>query len=208
MKKFFEVTLPDEPFKTTTNLNNKVTCLYEGPKYLVVRVDDATHKLVNVAGSSDNLNDLDLAKFVEEGYSFHILDASVNPFEAAYLTGTYTHDDIPDYEETLPSGEKWTYSFDAGTGVISHVYKNLDMTYNNGAYSTPERLTHGTTKEDFLTGANNLLELLEKSLNENDFLPDEKKKLEDYRTFLKSLSTNYTNIDHWKIRWPIDIPNF
>lgn len=208
MRKFFEVTLPDEPFKAETTLNKKVQCLYDGPKYLLVRVEDATGKVVSSVNGSDTIDGLYAETFNEEGHSFHVLDASVNPFEAAYLSYAYTHPDIEPYVETLPNGDKWEYNYETKTGLLSHLFKQLDLKYDGGKYIAPERVVHGTSREDFFNGVNGLLEGLTKSLSENDFLPEEKAKLEEYKTWLSKLEKDYANIDHWKIKFPTDIPMY
>lgn len=208
MKKFFEVTLPDEPFKTETTLNKKVQCTYDGPKYLLIRVDDATGQVVGAVSGSDSLDGLNAESFNEEGHSFHVLDASINPFEAAYISYAYTHPEIESYVETLPNGDKWEYNYEKSTGVLSHLYKALNLKYVGGKFVMPERITHGTSREDFFNGINGLLEGLTKSLNENDFLPEERTKLEEYKSWLSTLEKDYANIDHWKIRFPTDIPMY
>ena len=208
MRKFFDVILPDEPFKTETTLNKKVQCLYDGPKYLLIRVDDTTKQVVGAVTGSDSIDGLNAESFTEEGHSFHVLDASLNPFEASYLTYAYTHPDIDPYIETLPNGDKWEYHYEPKTGVLSHLFEGLGLKFINGNFEMPKRIVHGTTREDFFNGVTGLLEGLTKSLNENDFLPEERTKLEEYKTFLTNLEKEYANIDHWKIRFPTDLPMY
>ena len=208
MRKFFDVILPDEPFKTETTLNKKVQCLYDGPRYLLIRVDNSTDHVVGSVTGSDSLDGLNAESFNEEGHSFHVLDASANPFEAAYLTYSYTHPDIEPFEEVLPNGEKWEYHYEPKTGVLSHLFRALGLKFNNGKFSMPERIVHGTSREDFFTGVDGLVEGLTKSLSENDFLPEEKKILEDYKVWLTGLEKEYAGIDHWKIKFPTNIPMY
>lgn len=210
MKKFFNVILPDEPFKSETTLNQVVQCQYDGAKYLLIRVDDSDNKVVNAVAAANTIEELNLDSWNEEGHSFHVLDASVHPFEAAYLTHSYTHGEVENFKETLPNGDVWEYVYEDNKGIIAQIYKNIDLVFdrNSKTFSEPSRMAHGTTRESFFEGAAVILKDVTKALEENDFLPEEKKVLEDYKKFLTDLPATFANVDHWKIRFPANIPMY
>jgi len=206
MRKFFTFKISDEPYKTTTSLNKTVDAIYEGPKFLALCVHTATGEVRYIARSGETEDELQMSNLVDndEDTEFIVLNASEKTFEAAYLTGTYTHDPIPDYIETLPTGETWTYSFSGG-GIAQNYY-GQDLLYLDGEFGTPRFREHATNRESVLQGAANLVIMITKSLDENDYTSEEKAKLEEYKTWLSTINTAYPNIDHWKLPFPANPP--
>jgi hypothetical protein len=207
MRKFFTFKLSDEPYKTTTNLNKTVDAIYEGPRFLALCVHTPTGEIRYIARAGETEDVLDMANLVDDDpeTEFIVLDANEKTFEAAYLTSDYQHDPIPDYEYELPNGQKYTYIF-AGGG-ISQNYYTQDMFYRDNEFTTPRFREHAVTRESVLQGAQNLIEMINKSVGENDYTDQERADLEEYKTFLQSLSTaEYANIDHWKFPFPANPP--
>lgn len=209
MRKFFTFKISDEPYKTTTNLNKTVDAIYEGPRFLALCVHMPTGEIRYIARAADNEQDLEFAQLVDDDpeTEFIILDAKEKTFEAAYLNNLYTHDPIPDFVDVLPDG-KGTYTYAWAGGGITQNYYTQDMFYRNGEFTTPRFREHAVTRESVFEGAKISAEIIEKSLAENDYTPDERTELENYKNWLKNLETAYAGIDHWKIPFPADPPKY
>lgn len=211
MKKFFTFVLPDEPYKNTTELNQVVNAVYEGNRYLAVRVNPQTDIVEGVIRSNENLEDLDqfLSTYKEEGYLIVVIDAAVHPFEAAYITGDYTHDIIEDPTYELPRGlGTWTYHYDDYTGGISQAFYQFTLKYNGGRFSGPDYRMHAVTRESLFEGAKLQAKTIEESLKVNDYTDEDRKTLEDYAKWLKDLPKTYEGVDHWKITFPTNVPKY
>ena len=206
MRKFFTFKISDEPYKTTTNLNKTVDAIYEGPKFLALCIDISTNEIKYIARSGETEEELQLTNLIDDdpNTEFIVLDASVKTFEAAYLTGYYTHDPIPDHIETLPTGETWTYTFSGG--CITQNYFGQDMFYVNGEFTTPRFREHAITRETMFSGIQNTINMINSSLANNDYKPEEQQAIEEYKSWLSNLETTYPNIDHWKLPFPPSPP--
>lgn len=210
MKKNFTVILPDEPYKTSIALNKTVQCTYEGVRYLIARLEDSTNIVQNIVKGNDSLDQLDIESHKEEGYSFFIIDAAQNPLEAAFLSHTYTHGDIDPYEETLPTGEVWKHVYESGNGILEHIYIPFTLKYNlaSKTFSGPDRRIHFITRESFFDGMKDFPARIREALEINDYTDEERAKLENHLIWLENLETTYADVDHWKIPYPTDIPQF
>ena len=208
MKKFFTFVLPDEPYKTTTEKNITVNATYEGLRYLLCRVHTDTNIVEGVAFGAESVEDIPMDRFSkEEGYRFVVLDAAVNPFEAAYLSGDYSHDLIEDPTFVLPRGlGEWTYHYDDYTGGISQAFFGHDLKFVNGKFIAPRYRTHAITRESLFQSAVAQAKNIKKTLSENDYTPEDRKKLTEYADWLENLEETYHDVDHWKISFPTDIP--
>jgi hypothetical protein len=162
-----------------------------------------------VARRTDNIAELDLKDYNEgqhdeEGVTFVILDAAENTWEAAYLTGAYTHETIPDYHEVLPGdlGE-YTYHYDDTTGGIGAcTYQGmLRYDFNNQSYSRPPYRTHALSPQKFwdslLVMEQQIRDRLEAEANILE--AEDKEVLNEYLDWLTELPTKYAGVDHWKI---------
>ena len=210
MKKFFTFVLPDEPYKNTTEKNITVNATYEGPRYLVARVHNTTNLVEGVVFGAENLTDVEqrLSNYTEEGYSFITIDASVNPFEASYLSGEYSHELIEDPEFVLPRGlGTWVYHYDDYTGGINQAFFMHDLYYVNNKFSKPRYRTHAITRESLFESAKAQAKNIKKTLAENDYHEEDRKKLDEYADWLDALEETYHDVDHWKITFPTDIPS-
>ena len=210
MKKFFTFVLPDEPYKTTTEKNITVNATYEGLRYLLCRVHTDTNIVEGVAFGAESVEDIPMDRFSkEEGYRFVVLDAAVNPFEAAYLSGDYSHDLIEDPEFELPNGlGTWVYHYDDYTGGISQAFYQHDMRHVNNKFIAPRYREHAITRESLMETSKNQAKAIKKSLSENDFHEEDRIKLEEYATWLENLDKTYKGVDHWKITFPANVPKY
>lgn len=210
MKKNFTVILPDEPYKTATVSNTAVQCTYQGPRYLVARIHAETRTVQNVVWQVEELDQINMDAFVEEGHEFFIIDAVSHPFQAAVASNSYTHGEIENYEETLPTGETWTHTYESGTGILDHIYMPFTMTYDLAVqtFADPVRRTHFLSRDSFFEGLQNQPSQIAAALEINDYTDEERTTLENYKTWLENLSTTYANVDHWKIPFPTNLPPF
>lgn len=201
--------MSDEPYKETTDLNKTIEATYIGPKFLALCVHMPTGEIRYVSRSGETEAELELASLVDddEETEFIVLDASEKTFEAAYLTGYYEHDPIPDYEEQLPNNSG-TYTYTYAGGIINQNYFGQDMFYRNGEFTTPRFRTHMITKESLFQGAKNSANLITQSLANNDYKDSERAALEEYRDWLNNLETTYADVDHWKIPFPANPPRY
>lgn len=211
MIKNFTFQLPDEPYKTTTNLNKTLECRYTGDKYLAICVSNKTGDVKYVARTSETVEGLEFEYLKDDDAtaSFHIIDASEYPFEAAYLTHQYEHDDVDDHSVTLPNNlGTWVYHYDDGTGAIDQCFYCNDLKYINGKFEGPGRREHAISRASFIEGCQINADVIENSLKNNDYSAEDRAKLEAYIKWLKDVPTTYANIDHWKITFPSDIPRY
>lgn len=208
MKKNFTFVLPDEPYTNKTENNNVINTVYEGPRYLLCRVNPTTNVVEGVVRTGEAASDFEgMPK--EEGYDFLTIDAEVNPFEAAYLTGNYTHDIIEDPTFVLPRGlGEWTYHYDDYTGGISQAFYQHTLKYKGGVFIKPEYRLHALSRESVFNGAKLTAKNILKSLAENDFSDEDRKTLEDYAKWLTDLDKTYHDVDHWKITFPVSVPKY
>lgn len=209
IKKKFILTLPDQPYKTETTLNNQIDGWYEGAKFLVVRVDTRTNLANNVVFATDEQDTIDLARFIEEHFRFFVLDASQNPFAAAYLTHDYKTGEVPNYVETIETGEVYEYHYEDFSGVIEQIYYPNELPVNsNNEIGEPRRRVHAITKQSVWDNIDILKELAEQGMANNDFTASEQTKMEEYIDWLTTFKTRYANTDHWKIPFPTNLPKF
>ena len=213
MKKKFILTLPDQPYKDTAAEDIEVQCTYDGLRYLLVAVIDKEgpdYGTVSwVARRTDTVSDIDLKDYNEgqhdeEGVTFVIIDAAENTWEAAYLTGNYTHEVIPDYHEVLPDdlGE-YTYHYDDTTGGIGAcTYQGmLKYNFDTQTFIRPPYRTHALSPQKFWDSLTVMeQQIRDRLIAEASILDDEgKAELNEYLDWLTELPTKYAGIDHWKI---------
>lgn len=205
--KKFTHQLPDEPYKQTASKNLTVECEYTGPKYLLVRINEQTRTVVCVERYGNDKQALE-ESIVDDGstWDFAVLDAEQNTWEAAYLTGAYTHGTVPDYEETLPTGEKYSFVYPDGGGAIGscHTIEGLKYDKNLKVFTRPKFNSHPLNAVSFWESVDQQKTEFDKILAgdlskyNNDVIAD----IRAYSDFLKTAKTRYQNVDHWKISWP------
>lgn len=213
MRKTFTTILPDEPYKTTTKKNQVIECTYDGPRYLLLRVRESDGFIFSIDRVEEDLATLEKFKIEPhklegEGMFQVVLDAMDLTWEAAYLTGDYSHAPFPDYEETLVTGEKYTYHYDdEGCAVEQPFYVN-DMHYDKGTntFKRPRYRVHAVAKADFAAAmVSNLKHIQDIIDNESHKFTDEDLvAIRNYKDFLASIPTKYiaAGVDHWKIPFP------
>ena len=208
MKKNFTFVLPDEPYTNKTELNQVIDAVYEGPKYLVVRVNKTTDIVEGVVREADDLQTLENTP-QEEGYNHITIDAAVNTFEAAYLTDYYTHDVIEDPTFVLPRGlGEWTYHYDDYTGGINQAFYQFTMKHKNNVFIKPQYRLHALSRDSVMANAKIAAGNIREALKTSDHDEADRKKLTDYADWLENLDETYHDVEHWKIVFPSDIPRY
>ncbi len=207
IKKKFIHQLPDQPYKQTASKNLTVECEYYGPQFLLLRINEQTKSVVCVERYSDEKEPLE-ASIVDDGpvWDFVVLDAAEHTWEAAYVTGAYTHGTVPDYEETLPTGEKYTFVYPDGAGIVGtcHAIEGLKYDKNLKMYTRPGFVAHPLNSVSFWESVDQQKLEFEKVLAgdlskySNDVIVD----IRNYHEFLSTVKTRYQGVDHWKIGWP------
>jgi len=206
MNKNFTITLPDEPFKPSTDLNKTVACTYTGAKILLVAIDNETGQVDNIEGEYNRESDIDWDSHpVPRNHSLHVLDAASNLFEAAYLSHDYTTEEVADYEETLPTGEVYTYPYEKDA-IVDSVFRNLDLYYDKatGTFSGPRYLDPAVSsvdeiKEHFAERIAEADEVLDAT---DDYSEEEISQVQEFKDWYVDFDKNYAGVAHWKIPFP------
>lgn len=213
MRKTFTTILPDEPYKTATTKNITVECTYDGPRYMLLRIRESDGFIFSIDRLEDELAEIEKFriephKLQDEGMYQVLLDAMENTWEAAHLTGNYTHEPFADYVETLPTGETYTYHYDDESCAVEQPYYVNDMHYDKGTntYKRPRRRVHAVSKADFAASIAGNLKHVQEMLDEQSekFTAEDLVAIREYRDFLASVPTKYiaAGVDHWKIPFP------
>lgn len=206
MNKNFTITLPDEPFKTTSDLNKTVNCTYTGAKILVISVHNETGQVAGVEKQYSKESDIDWDSLpVPRDHSLHILNAADNLFEAAYINHDYTTEEVADYEETLPTGETWDYPYEQD-GIINSTFKNLDLyydvatkTFSGPGYLEPAIASVDELKQYFPERIAEADEVLD---NAGDYSQEDIEKVQAFKDWYVNFDKNYAGVDPWKIPFP------
>jgi hypothetical protein len=206
-KKFIHV-VADQPYKQNSSKNITVECEYQGQRYLLCRLDVKTSKVVFVERSGDDKNWLESTIVDNEpDYDFFVLDADVHTWEAAYLTNNYTHGEVADYEETLPTGEKYQFARKDFDGIINESHGVGELVYNKAqnVFVRPPYVSHPVNPVSFWEAVDEQTKYLNKVMagDLSKFSEDQIKELKEYLSFLTTAKTKYNGVDHWKIQFPI-----
>jgi hypothetical protein len=212
MKKVFTTVLPDEPYKTTTKKNITVECTYDGPRYLLLRIVAETGLVYAIDEEEEDLERIDVMKIAQhnldgEGHYQVVLDAMEHTWEAAHVTGYYTHAPFDDYTETLPDGSTWTYHYDdEGSAVEQPFYVN-DLHYNKetDTWTRPRYRSHAVSKKDFWASVNSQIETYTALLagDTRTYTKEQLDKIQAHLDGIVTLEEKYKNVDHWKIPFPV-----
>lgn len=209
MRKAFQTVLPDEPYKTTTKKNITVDCIYTGRRFLLIRLNgDGT--MFALEKQADTEAELDLYKMTPEqlaldGNTFQIvLDAETHVWEAAHITHDYEHGEVPNYKETLPTGETYEYQYDDFNGALTQPFYVNDIRYDihTKTWIRPRYRVHAITRQDFLASMATQAKIYKEAYESGTYLPEDKEKIKAHYEFCDSVPTKYANIDHWKIPCP------
>lgn len=220
MIKTFTWTRPDEPYKTAATGTRTIEVTYKGPRYLLVEVDprEGTGSLVRAAEDPAD-PELSTEQFRNNQWTYVLVDADESPALASALTLNYTHPDPNDWSETVTDADgetsTWEHNYDETTGLIEHetVGVNGGFTYNSstGQWQGPEYRTHMVERQDALDGWARQAQDLATVLSEAEgrgLTQDQIDDITAYKEFLESIPTKYADVDHWKIPFTLDWPDF
>jgi len=206
MRKAFKTVLPDEPYKTTTKKNITVDCIYTGRRFLLIRLngDGTMFALERRADTAEELEPFKMTKeqLVLDGDTFQIvLDAETHTWEAAHITNEYEHGEVPNYRETLPTGETWEYTYDDFNGALTQPFYVNDIRYDRptNTWIRPRYRVHAITRQDFLASMAQQAKTYRDAYNSGNYLAADLEKFKTHYEFCESVPTKYANVDHWKI---------
>lgn len=213
MIKTFTFTLPDGPYLQTHDENNTVNCVYDGPKWLCFAVENGTHRVRNLEIAADHEEDLQFEHQIEEGH-YHIkVTATDHPMIAAYFTHSYTHEEVPDIDETLTDSEGETFTFQYhydDSGVMGQVSYNESVYWdpNTETFSGPQPRAHANSREETLKQFAIQADNIDANLDSPDteYSAEDEAALRAHATWLRSIPTKYADIPHWKIPFPVELP--
>jgi hypothetical protein len=214
MRKNFTFLLPDEPYKNTTALNKVQNAVYTGPRYLAICVIDATGEIKYVARKGESLAEINFETLVDDdpATTFYLIDAAEHPFACAYLTHSYETNEVPDYSTALvdADGNEWdyTYHYDDNTGAIGQCFYGQSLKYINNQFVGPEYRLHAITKASMIENYLQIATMIENSIQLNDYSEEDEQTLTDHVAWLRDLERRYVGIDHWKIPFPNNLPNY
>lgn len=213
MEKDFVIPLPNEPYKDDYSQGKSVKAKYIGNRYLLLAVDENTFNVEYVAETSEESIEFNLEQYRDVPRVKHVaIDADKFTWEAAFLTEQYTHDHIPNYVFTHPNLEtKYEFIYAKETGVLSQLYLVGTMKYDLEADKIirPDDRLHAVSKEHFLETVKDHISMVKKALDTDKTMSvDDRQKLADFQKWLEKIPRLYQEIDHWKIPWPADLPDY
>lgn len=206
MEKTFSINIPAEPYGEIDENAVAVNITYNGPAYIVFSLN-SNGDFFAMEGEFENLSDINLADFVHEGHTFHVLDADENAFEAALLTTFYTNETLEPYKETLPNGEEIDFSYPLD-GVLS-VFWERNPKYDpvTKTWSAPTRVAEPIPAADILANIQSRVTELETALANNTYTEEETTAINEWLVWGRAASTNYAGVKGWKIPY-LPMPRF
>ena len=206
--KAFNIEMPNKPYVDNFSDNTVHASEYVGFKYVKVIVD-ANDWVVNVVSEADSMAELnEQASPVPAGCSAVVIDATANPFEAAFITGDYTTGAVAAYEESLGTNdddgnpETWSYTWQENS-LLAQIYLHGTMKYTAGSFVKPQMRTHALTRQMFLDSLGPLAQGLQDDLDADTADPKytaaQRQAIADHKTYVENIPTKYAAVDHWKI---------
>jgi len=192
----FEVNIPDEPFKNTFELGKKVRCTYNGSRYVVISTFADTNVVSTHEGFGETLEEIDMSSYVQEGMKYHIIDATKHPLMMAFITHSYTNEEVDAYTEELHTGEIYEYPYE--DAILNNIYNGNMPTYNSDTdtFSELMLLEPAISQEEF----DSLILKTQKEITEKVATnPDATDEWKEYRIYMENFADTYAGIDHWKI---------
>lgn len=206
----FTIQYPDEPYKNSFSLGNRVGAVYRGPRFLVFVLQEESGIVEYATGGADDIDHIDLEIYSSVPNMRHIIvDAEAHPFEAAFITHNYVNDPVDPYVYTLPDGSTWEYQY--GDTILDEVFQLNTLVYNftNRQFIAPKVIEHPLTRNEFFNDLPQYIERIKSAMTKaGKYSTDELKQLKDHIGWVESLSTTYKDVDHWKIPWPKELPEF
>jgi hypothetical protein len=104
-----------------------------------------------------------------------VIDAEVDTWMAAHLTHEYEHTAVPNYVETLSTGEVYEYYYDDIQSACTQPYYTNDAYYKKetNSWIRPRMRTHAITRASFLEGVSSQIGSVEEIVIRNIPLKNE-----------------------------------
>jgi len=202
MEKTIQLAMPNQPMVQDTSDGKTVAVTYIGRRYLVVSTSKVDNVLQCSEGAFDSLDEFDLSEFVDDNTNFHILDADVHTAIAAWLTESYTNEDIDNFEETLPTGEIYGYPY-IDSGIIDVIWNNCNFVYDSvtDTYSGLE-YQKPITQEQWNISIEQQNEWIA-TVDSSVLTEDQATKFAAFSDWHATVATVYAGVDYWKIPSPV-----
>lgn len=200
--KDFTIPIPDQPFKTTTELDKKLTATYEGEEFIIISIDK--DNIVQAVENRTDDPDIRLENYVDHRYTHHLIDANKHTLWVAWLTNCYKYEDYPNYEEELPDSSKYTYNY-AESSIMDSIFKHFaGYTYDpvTDQFSEPKFLEWTQPgNETFATQCANEITRWN-AIDTSKYNDTIKTEINTYIAWLNDAPTTFEGVDPWKIPWP------
>ena len=208
MQKLFKTVLPDEPYKTATTKNVTVDCTYTGRRYLLVRMNN-DGSMFCLEKQADTLEEVDKFRLTDqqlaaENHFQVVIDADNNTWEAAHVSHEYEHGEVPNYKETLPTGETWEYTYDDFQGALDQPFYVNDLRFDRSTntWIRPRYRVHALTRDSFISAIAEQADTYLEAAASGKYSGEKLEAINVHAAFLKAVPSKYANVDHWKIPYP------
>ena len=132
------------------------------------------------------------------------LDAQDSIFPHCVFMPTMSKVSIPDYTETLPNGDEYTYEY-SDDPTLDDIYDIKNMTFDletknfEWVYDIND-----IDDEEFIQSINDAIESVQDDIDDGLFDESDMGLVNAYKTELTTLRDTYDgSIKHWKIEFPI-----
>jgi hypothetical protein len=190
MKKVFTIDINDEPLIQTSTGQRQATITYTGKRYVYTEVCMLINKTYALVHASDTNTEEDeqIAQnrlTQEEGRVIMLIDAEENPITACIITDQYTMT-VDNYVEELPNGNTWTYDYPQDPGlrdIFDIINATFDPETKNYSY---KYLEQGVTDEEFIKSIDDMIKVIDETMELNEYTDEELPKITAYRAELEN----------------------
>lgn len=207
MRKQVTFYINDEPLVATATEQRQATITYEGPRYLYVEYCSEEQTVTAPVHMSDEpemeaaeerRTQLDCRSIIE-------IDAQNDGIftHCVYMPTMYRLS-IPDYTETLPNGDEYTYEYPDDPS-LDDIYDLKNMTFDP---ETKDFIwiydVNDITEEEFIESIDDALSSINDDIDEGIFDADDMVKVNEYKAALTEFKESYDgSIKHWKLEFPV-----
>jgi hypothetical protein len=194
----FTYTLPNEPKVSDFSNNVTVNATYNGPKHILVVVDETTNLVAPYGAISAELEETFAAP---AGHKVIKVDCEANPILGSLLQPETVTINDPETEitEELPEGNVYSYTWPQ---FITIAYVTGLTKYNSDSGTwTYTHYTEEDNQESVSNERNALLNASDGRIAPD--MPDSlKQKWIDYRQKLRDLPATWAGVKSWKVIFP------
>lgn len=208
IKKTITINIPNEPFKTETSEGKTCNITYNGLRYLVISIDPATNIIQSQEGWFDTVAEFESQTWEDDKFEYHLIDADTHTLWAAFLSSSYSNENIPNYETTFQDVDGteyiWTYDYSDDTGILDNIYERwVDYTYDpeTDTFSDMVFVNPPVSAEEFNSSVQRTLDRID-DIDRTKQTDEINAELDTFREFFATISTKFPGIDGYKIPWP------